>query len=213
MKKTIIALLFLLPVLLSAQTLKGKIVKVQDGDTVILLDSFNTQHKIRLHGIDAPENGQPYGNKSREFLSDLIAGKAVTVDVKGVDQYNRLLGVIYIGDTNINAEMIRAGYAWNYKYSKDKYYIKLQEKAKEDRRGLWFDKNAVDPWQWRKERKGRYRYSIPEIKVYSSKSTPKIYHVSQICPELTKYRTEIIEHNFRNFREVKYLIPCTMCCR
>ena len=154
MRKSILALLLLFPILLSAHTLKGKITRISDGDTVILLDSDNTQHKIRLHGIDAPETGQPYGNKSKEYLSDLIAGKTVTVDVKGLDQYKRTLGVIYLGDTNINAEMVRSGYAWNYKYSKDKYYIKLQEKAKAEKKGLWKDKEAIDPWQWRKEKKG-----------------------------------------------------------
>lgn len=60
--------------------------------------------------------------------------------------------MIYLGETNINAEMIRADYAWNYKYSKDKYYIKLQEKAKAEKKGLWKDNNLIDPWQWRKEK-------------------------------------------------------------
>lgn len=153
MRKLILTLLFLLPILLSAQNLKGKIIRVSDGDTVILLDSENTQHKIRLNGIDAPETGQPYGNKSKEHLSDLILGKTVSIKWKKKDQYKRILGVIYLGDTNINAEMIRSGYAWNYKYSKDKYYIKLQEKAKSEKKGLWKDKNAIDPWQWRKEKR------------------------------------------------------------
>lgn len=45
------------------------------------------------------------------------------------------------------------GYAWNYKYSRDKYYIKLQEKAKAEKKGLWKDSNAVDPWLWRKEKR------------------------------------------------------------
>ncbi|EGJ99722.1 thermonuclease family protein [Dysgonomonas gadei] len=56
--------------------------------------------------------------------------------------------------------MIRSGYACNYKYSKGKYYIKLQEKAKADKRGLWKDNNAVDPWQWRKEKR------ILDLKIY-----------------------------------------------
>lgn len=149
--KHLLYILLLFSLSLNAQ-LGGKIVKVSDGDTVILLDSNNTQHKIRLNGIDAPESNQPYGNKSKEFLASLIAGKTVIVEWKKRDQYKRILGVIYLGDTNINAEMIRAGYAWNYKYSKDKYYIKLQEKAKADKKGLWKDKNAIDPWQWRKNK-------------------------------------------------------------
>ncbi|HMM04996.1 MULTISPECIES: thermonuclease family protein [unclassified Dysgonomonas] len=49
--------------------------------------------------------------------------------------------------------MIRSGYACNYKYSKDKYYIKLQERARADRKGLWKDGDTIDPWQWRKEKR------------------------------------------------------------
>lgn len=206
MRESILALLFLFPILLSAQTLMGKIIRVSEGDTVVLLDRDNAQHKIRLHGIDAPETGQPYGDESKEYLSDLIADKTVTVDVKGKDQYKCVLGVIYLGNTNINAEMIRSGYAWNYKYSKDKYYIKLQEKAKEQKKGLWKDKNTIDPWQWRKERKVSYRTS--EAKIYTNVSTPRIYHRSKSCPELTKYNTRIIEHSFGS---AKSFIPCTMC--
>ncbi|SBV94731.1 hypothetical protein KL86DYS2_10781 [uncultured Dysgonomonas sp.] len=40
---------------------------VSDGNTVVLLDADNTQQKIRLHGIDAPENRQPYGDKSKNI--------------------------------------------------------------------------------------------------------------------------------------------------
>ncbi len=46
----------------SADSLTGKVVKVADGDSITVLDSTNTQHRIRLQGIDAPEKGQPYGN-------------------------------------------------------------------------------------------------------------------------------------------------------
>jgi endonuclease YncB( thermonuclease family) len=148
--KILLFLLLFISFHISAQTLTGRIVHITDGDTVVLLDDTNTQHKIRLHGIDSPEKGQPYGNMAREYISGLIANKTVVVEYKGMDRYKRVLGVIYLGEMNINAQMIRAGYAWNYKYSKDKYYIKLQEKAKAGKKGLWVDKNAIDPWEYRK---------------------------------------------------------------
>jgi endonuclease YncB( thermonuclease family) len=44
-----------------ADTLRGRVVGVSDGDTVTLLDAERQQHKIRLSGIDAPENAQPFG--------------------------------------------------------------------------------------------------------------------------------------------------------
>lgn len=153
MKKLIIILLFIFSLSVSAQTISGRIVKVQDGDTVTLLDSINTQYKIRLYGIDAPENGQEYGNKSKDYLSSLTAGKDVRVVVKGKDIYKRTLGVIYLGELNINAQMVRAGYAWNYYYSKDKYYIKLQKEAQGKKIGLWSMPNPIDPYYFRKSKK------------------------------------------------------------
>ncbi|HAN27999.1 MAG TPA: hypothetical protein DCP75_09840, partial [Haliea salexigens] len=48
--------------------LSGTVVRIADGDTLTLLDASNTQHKIRLHGIDTPERGQPFGNAAREAL-------------------------------------------------------------------------------------------------------------------------------------------------
>ena len=41
-----------------AETLLGKVINVTDGDTITILDDTNTQHKIRLTGIDTPKNGK-----------------------------------------------------------------------------------------------------------------------------------------------------------
>ena len=63
-----------------AETLTGRVVRVTDGDTIVVLDASKVQHKIRLQGIDAPERHQAYGTKSKEHLSDLVAGKTVEVE-------------------------------------------------------------------------------------------------------------------------------------
>ena len=70
-----------------ADTLSGRVVRVIDGDTLIVLDAAKTQQKIRLQGIDAPERGQPFGTKSKEHLSDLVAGKVVLVEYHDLDRY------------------------------------------------------------------------------------------------------------------------------
>ena len=49
-----------------AETLLGKVIHVQDGDSITVLDDTRTQHKIRLGGIDAPERRQAFGNVSKE---------------------------------------------------------------------------------------------------------------------------------------------------
>jgi endonuclease YncB( thermonuclease family) len=59
------------PLLAVADTLTGKVVKITDGDTVHVLDSSKTTHKIRLAGIDAPEKKQDFGTKSKQYLGSL----------------------------------------------------------------------------------------------------------------------------------------------
>jgi hypothetical protein len=54
--------------LTNADTLTGRVVRVTDGDTIVILDPADTQHKIRLTGIDAPERKQAFGTKSKEYL-------------------------------------------------------------------------------------------------------------------------------------------------
>jgi endonuclease YncB( thermonuclease family) len=66
--------------LVHADIITGRVVKVTDGDTVTILDASNTQHRIRLQGIDAPERGQAYGKKSGQYLSQAVAGKHVTAE-------------------------------------------------------------------------------------------------------------------------------------
>lgn len=57
--------------------LKGRVVKVSDGDTITLLDAGNNQHKIRLNGIDAPEKSQAFGQKSRAHISSLVSERGI----------------------------------------------------------------------------------------------------------------------------------------
>lgn len=55
----------------------GVVVGVADGDTVTVLDTDKTQHKVRVAGIDAPEKAQPFGQRAKERMSTLVFGKEV----------------------------------------------------------------------------------------------------------------------------------------
>lgn len=138
------------PKIPAASIIEGKAVGLADGDTVTVLDSSNTQHKIRLEAIDAPESHQPFGTKSKQALSDKIFGKTVRVEWTEKDRYRRTLGHIFIDDRWINQEMIEEGWAWHYKqYSDDEDLAKLELTARAKKLGLWADKNAIAPWDFR----------------------------------------------------------------
>lgn len=69
-----------------AETIAGRVVGIADGDTVTVLDAQKVQHKIRLAGIDAPEKAQPFGNRSKESLSDLVFDKTVLIETEKRDR-------------------------------------------------------------------------------------------------------------------------------
>jgi micrococcal nuclease len=110
-----------------------------DGDTFKLKNG----ETVRLIGIDAPELSQPGGEESRQYLTQLILNKGVTLK-KGYedrDKYRRLLRFVFLGDVCINEEMIIQGYAEaRYLSPKDplcEYYIQLEIEAEITKAGLW----------------------------------------------------------------------------
>ncbi len=128
----------------------GKVTRVADGDTVTVLDAANVQHKIRLHGIDAPEKKQAFGEKSKQHLSSLVFGKDVRVKYKSRDKYGRIIGTVFVDGRDVNHEMLRAGLAWHYKrYDKSPEYASAELEAWQNHRGLWVDSNPTPPEQFR----------------------------------------------------------------
>ncbi len=140
------------------QTFTGRVVSVHDGDTLTVLDASSVQHKVRLHGIDAPETKQAFGTKSRDRLAEIAKGKPVKVIAGERDKYGRTLGRIEVEGQDVNRQMVADGLAWHYKrYSKAEDLAAAEREARAARRGLWADKAPVPPWDWRATDKGRRR--------------------------------------------------------
>jgi micrococcal nuclease len=147
----IIVLILFIPSFLYA--FEGKVVGVSDGDTIKVLKD-GKQVKIRLAAIDCPEKGQPYGQKAKQFTPDLVAGKVVKVWETDTDRYGRIVGFVFVGDKNLNKELLKAGLAWHYKqYSRDPEMAKLEFQARSAKRGLWAEPDPVPPWEWRRQKK------------------------------------------------------------
>jgi len=129
-----------------------RVVGITDGDTFTGLTTDNKQVKCRIYGIDAPEKKQAFGNRSKQMLSDLIFGENVHIKIQDKDRYQRAIVRVYTSDgKDVSAEMLKSGMAWHYKqYSKDKEYAELENTARQQKIGLWTDKNPVAPWKYRK---------------------------------------------------------------
>lgn len=151
--------------------LNGKVIGVSDGDTITVLDSDRQQHKIRLSGIDAPEKKQPFGQRSKEHLSQLVFGKLVVVEWSKKDRYQRIVGKVLVAAPACTSQecpktldaglaQVTDGLAWWYRqYAKEQpeqdrhRYEFAEREAKTNRVGLWVEKEPMAPWEWR--RRGR----------------------------------------------------------
>lgn len=143
-----------------ADVITGKVVSVADGDTITVLDNTNTQYKIRLAGIDAPEKKQAFGTASKRSLSDLVYGKQVEVYWQKQDRYGRTVGKVIFNGTDANLEQIKRGMAWFYiRYQNEqpvqdrRDYAGAQEYAEQNKLGLWADIAPIPPWDLRKQSK------------------------------------------------------------
>jgi endonuclease YncB( thermonuclease family) len=138
----------------AAETLTGRIVSVLDGDTVILLDGQQQQHRIRLAEIDAPEKTQAFGQRSKQSLSELAYGREATANCQTVDRYGRSLCRITVGGVDVNLDQVQRGMAWAYdRYARDPRIFAAQREARAQRRGLWAEQGAIPPWEYRKQDK------------------------------------------------------------
>lgn len=152
MRRILLGLLFLFPLLLSAQIYKGKAVKIADGDTFTLLVNGKEQVKVRIDGIDAPEKGQVYGNRAKESLSNMIWGEVIIVNVSKTDRYGRSIGKVSTARIkDVGLEMIKAGFAWQYRdYNNAPAYTQAENHARKFKLGLWQDDNPIRPQDFRK---------------------------------------------------------------
>ncbi|MGB9978005.1 thermonuclease family protein [Methanobacterium sp.] len=83
---------------------------VVDGDTI----DIDNIGRIRFVGINTPEKDQPGYQQATDFVKKACLGKTVYIDIddtKHYDKYGRVLAVVYVNDININAALLKGGYA------------------------------------------------------------------------------------------------------
>jgi endonuclease YncB( thermonuclease family) len=140
------------PVLDSAGRPLWRVETVHDGDTVTCLDTAGKPQKIRLRGIDAPEFDQPHGRDARQALAFKLGGGSVRVDGAARDQHGRLLGTLWLGDRDLNRELVSEGHAWVFGgFAPDPDLVAAEAEARKARRGLWASPHPLAPQQWRAE--------------------------------------------------------------
>jgi micrococcal nuclease len=149
-------LLLLCPPEAPARTAYGRVVKVFDGDTLLVRLQGRDEH-VRLREIDAPEvthrrkiGQEPWGGRARSAAESLVRAKTVLLEIEDReerDKYRRLLAYVFSGDLFVNREMVRSGNAFYYPGpSPGRHAAELQraeETARENGVGVWDRKNGL----------------------------------------------------------------------
>lgn len=140
-------------------TFTARVRHVSDGDTVVIDTEGRKRIKLRIYGIDAPElrrresPGQPDANGAARVLRSKIRGRRITVSTVDTDRYGRLVGKLYLDGQDIGREMIREGHAWAYRgylhSPDDSDYLRSEEEARNERRGIWRASSPEPPWVFR----------------------------------------------------------------
>jgi endonuclease YncB( thermonuclease family) len=140
-----------------ASELFGKVIYVVDGDTIDVLSSEREKIRIRVQGIDAPERRQAFGAASKKAFSELVYGRQVTVVWRKRDRYRRIVGKVVVNGSDSGLNMVRSGFAWHYvKYDAELspadrlLYADAERKARAAGLGLWADRSAAPPWDFRR---------------------------------------------------------------
>jgi endonuclease YncB( thermonuclease family) len=138
-----------------AEVTTGKVIGVSDGDTLTILVD-RREVKIRISGIDAPEKNQPFGQASKQHMSNCAFGKQVVVEWHKVDRYGRTIGKVLSDEIDCGLSQVEAGLAWHYKaYVKEqtpddkRKYGNAETRARAESKGLWKDEKPTPPWDFR----------------------------------------------------------------
>ena len=140
----------------------GISIDVQDGDSFVLRDDLGNRIRVRISGIDAPEKSQPFADRSRQHLRDLMRDVRIRLEPVKLDVFGRTVARVWILSEDSKSvkdaglAQIEAGLAWHFKrYRSDQHeqdaarYMKAEREARSEGLGLWRDPSPEPPWDFR----------------------------------------------------------------
>jgi micrococcal nuclease len=141
----------------------GKVVEVVSAEQIRVMKN-ETVETVRLYAIDTPLELQDFGRTAQEYVANRVDGKIVFVQplpagIKGPwekpeiayhDQYNRIIGLVWVHGESLNKELVRKGMAWWYKpyVPFERGFKHLQDRAREEKLGLWAFPHVIPPWDF-----------------------------------------------------------------
>jgi micrococcal nuclease len=137
-----------------------RLVKVFDGDSMLMRNPEGSVIQVRIAGIDAPEKSQPFADPARDRLAELLQQESLRVAILKKDVYGRWLASLWIADKDLGLMMIEEGMVWFFRrYQSDltkeqrRAYDAAEKSARKTQRGLWQDASPVPPWEFRQQKR------------------------------------------------------------
>ncbi|GMV02549.1 MAG: thermonuclease family protein [Burkholderiaceae bacterium] len=142
----------------ASTAVEGRVVRVLDGDSLLLRLDDGRVHGVRIAGIDAPEKGQPYADVSRRALLAQLDDRRIRLETIKTDVFGRLVGRVFVDGRDAGLVQLRAGLAWHFaRYDADlapaqrRRYAQAERQARLRGLGLWRDPAPMPPWAHRAE--------------------------------------------------------------
>ncbi len=148
----------------------ARVVHVADGDSFEARLSDGRRSGVRIGGIDAPESRQPWADRSRRHLRELIEAQPIWLDVGKTDRYGRIVAQVFVASpqdpghasVDVGHAQIASGLAWYYRRYGDELpatwrsrYDAAERDAQRRRIGLWQEDDPMPPWEWRQQKRRR----------------------------------------------------------
>ena len=94
-----------------AMHFSGKVLSVEDGDSLTIKLSNGHLIHLQLAGIDAPDLDQPNGYEAKQALIWKVKDTSVLIRIIHNKETERITGDLFVGAQYINQEMISEGWA------------------------------------------------------------------------------------------------------
>ena len=141
-------------VFLGAEKPQHRVARIIDGDTIEVVTAGKVLLKVRLEGIDAPEEDQSFGDVAKQRLSEMVLDKEVVLESTGKDGYGRTLANVLVDGEPVNMQLLIEGMAWHYvAYNTSRKYTEAETLARLNKVGLWQDAGPMPPWEWRRRKR------------------------------------------------------------
>jgi micrococcal nuclease len=200
---------------------EGKIISVINGDLMTVLHD-GREERLRLYGVDTPDEPQDFGKEARELTSERVLGKIVEVMPVTQDSHGNTVAIVSVGGTTLNRELAGSGLAWVYAGNCIRpeciEWKGIETEARKSRIGLWSTANPTPPWDFRRsggntfptfQGRGKEVEEREEALVYHGDIRSRLYH----APGCSGYNCKTCIADFKGKKKAERAgyKPCPVC--